>query len=91
VTAKQTRPSRRKGAEKNKLQIYVRRGALRRFDRLKQGTGELPVELKWDRRQADVPATVDGTAEPREERRKEPPFTWGSADFVVVVESYDDE
>jgi hypothetical protein len=90
VSRKQNPMSEPADPEKRKFQIYVRRGALRRFDRLKQGTGELPVELKWDRRQADTPS-LDGVAPSGKDRRKEPPFTWGTADFVVVVESYDEE
>jgi hypothetical protein len=78
-------------SEQRKFQIYVRRGALRRVDRLKKGTGQLPIELKWDRRQAEAPASLDGVTPRGKDRRKEPPFTWGSADFVVVVESYDEE
>jgi hypothetical protein len=59
-------------------EIIVRRGALRRFDRMARDATNLPVEVSWDRRvsDADVP--------PRAERRGPPPFTWDKADFVVV-------
>ena len=68
------------------LEIIVRRGAIRRFDRLKKTTTDLPVKLSWDRRLHDRRAGVapaEGEHQ-REERRKAPPFTWETADFVVV-------
>ena len=59
-------------------EIIVRRGALRRFDRLKRDASQLPVEVNWDRRVSDAD-------DPRRaERRGQPPFTWDTADFVVV-------
>jgi hypothetical protein len=68
------------------VELIVRRGALRRFDKLKQATAELPVKLTWDRRVSDRGGTV--AAGPREpehaERRGAPPFTWDAADFLVV-------
>jgi hypothetical protein len=63
-----------------RIELIVRRGALRRFDRLKKSTADLPVKVSWDRRQASSP----GDDRPTKERRKEPPFTWTVADFVVV-------
>jgi len=61
----------------------VRRGALRRFDKLKQATKALPVNVIWDRRTAGSnTAKPDGERFP--ERRQETPFTWTAADFVVV-------
>jgi hypothetical protein len=65
------------------LQLFVRRGALRRFDKLKTNTADLPVVVDWDRRQslpADAPAV---------DRRGNPPDTWKMADFVVVDPSKD--
>jgi hypothetical protein len=59
-------------------EIIVRRGALRRFDRIARDASNLPVEVSWDRRVSDAEAP------PRAERRGTPPFTWDTADFVVV-------
>jgi hypothetical protein len=59
-------------------EIIVRRGALRRFDRLTRDASKLPVEVSWDRR-VNEPEAPPGT-----ERRRQPPFTWDTADFVVV-------
>ena len=83
-SARRAAPARKK---KEPIEIVVRRGALRRFDKLKTKTGELPVVVLWDRRaddrrggKADKPK-----AERRyTERRRKPPFTWDLADFVVV-------
>jgi hypothetical protein len=69
-----------------RLRIFVRRGALRRFDRLKRDSGELPVAVTWDRRQEErraEPATTSGERR-KTDRRKAPPFTWDAADFVVA-------
>jgi hypothetical protein len=68
------------------LQIVVRRGALRRFALLNEKRGELPVALLWDRRASDRRTESDRPAGERRqaERRREPPFTWTAAEFVVV-------
>jgi len=72
------------------LRIFVRRGALRRFHRLKQDADGLPVKVEWDRREGDRradAATLPAAAEQRQsERRREPPFTWEAGEFVVVNE-----
>jgi len=80
------------------LRIFVRRGALRRFHRLKQEAEGLPVKVEWDRRMRDrrdaaaakaetpAPPTPTPTEQRRAERRREPPFTWRAAEFVVVDE-----
>ena len=60
------------------LRLFVRRGALRRFDRLKGDTADLPVTVEWDRRLGSP------SVPPKVNRRKSPPFTWDAADFVVV-------
>jgi hypothetical protein len=67
------------------LLFIVRRGALRRFDRLKRAARRLPVDVIWDRRTSDSGTSADrrGTPSPGE-RRQQPSFTWASADFVVV-------
>lgn len=68
------------------IEIVVRRGALRRYDQLKQKSGDLPVKLVWDRRldnRRRGAKAVEG--ERRESDRRQPPqFTWEVADFVVV-------
>jgi len=68
------------------IELIVRRGALRRFDKLKQATKTLPVNVIWDRRTAGSnTAKPDGEPEPGfPERRQKTPFTWTAADFVVV-------
>jgi hypothetical protein len=77
-------PRTKKGA----VEIVVRRGAMRRFDALKTRTTELPVVLTWDRRidhRRDAAASAGVKGDRREnERRRQPPFTWDLADFVVV-------
>ena len=80
-------------AKKKPISIVVRRGALRRFDSLTSETAELPVELTWDRRTGNR-RTADeksGVERRTRERRKEPPFTWQVADFVVVDDSNVDD
>ena len=67
------------------ITLVVRRGALRRFNKLQKETKNLPVVVTWDRRSGDRPA--DDTAAERpdgEDRRQQPSFTWELADFIVV-------
>jgi hypothetical protein len=68
------------------IQIVVRRGALRRFASLNEKRGELPVALIWDRRVSDRRTDVDAKSGERRqaERRREPPFTWTTAEFLVI-------
>jgi len=72
------------------LRIFVRRGALRRFHRLKQESEGLPVAVEWDRRLGE--RRVESSPQPefaekrRAERRRQPPFTWRAAEFVVTHE-----
>jgi hypothetical protein len=67
------------------VEIIVRRGALRRFDRLQKTVTHLPVKLSWDRRLRERRESSRGLErEPRYDRRKTPPFTWEVADFLVV-------
>jgi hypothetical protein len=69
------------------VELIVKRGALRRFDRLKKATADLPVTVSWDRRLAERRRTsedVDGDRR-RTDRRQKAPFTWDTADFVVVA------
>lgn len=62
--------------------LVVRRGALRRFDRLKEAARELPAEVIWDRR--GVRPASDGVP-PATDRRKGSPATWELADFAVAA------
>jgi hypothetical protein len=63
--------------------FIVRRGALRRFDRLKRAARELPVDVIWDRRRS-AEGLTSSAADTYPNRRQQPSFTWGTADFVVV-------
>jgi hypothetical protein len=65
------------------IELIVRRGALRRFDKLKRATAEMPVKVLWDRRTSDGRSAAS-PGEPQADRRKSPPFTWDVADFLVV-------
>ena len=69
------------------ITLVVRRGALRRFDKLKKDTENMPVVVTWDRRRDDRTTGADRPGEDPpagEERRKQLAFTWEMADFVVV-------
>ena len=77
------------GKQPGFVRMFVRIGALKRFHFLKKKTADLPVSVEWDRRrterragdQPDTPKTRGS------ERRGTPPFTWETADFVVVEET----
>jgi hypothetical protein len=86
VTNNVKNSKRQRSAGTPKVELIVRRGALRRFDKLKRATAELPVKLSWDRRLGERrTAAGDVSRERRQsDRRKKPPFTWGTAVFVVV-------
>ena len=74
--------------KKPKVRLVVRIGALKRFHTLKQKTANLPVTVEWDRRRGERRKgadTADGDQR-KGDRRSTPPFTWDSADFVVVEE-----
>jgi hypothetical protein len=66
--------------------LIVRRGALRRFDRLKRDVAGLPVDVIWDRRTETRRAQVAKRKvdQRRSERRKQSQFTWDVADFIVL-------
>ena len=68
------------------VEIIVRRGAIRRFDKLRTSTTDLPVKLSWDRRLHERRTSASGIEreQRQEDRRKKPPFTWEVGDFVVV-------
>jgi hypothetical protein len=67
--------------------MIVRRGALKRYADLKQKTAHLQVEVMWDQRDTErrqEPCLSDSERR-RKDRRGPPPFTWDTADFVVVT------
>jgi hypothetical protein len=72
-------------AQKKRVAIIVRRGALRTFDALTRKTADLPVVVSWDRRTEDRRASSESASVERRssERRRTQPFTWDTADFVV--------
>ena len=77
------------GKQPSFVRMFVRIGALKRFHFLKQKTADLPVSVEWDRRRGDRRSGDDvaGANLRKDERRATPPFTWDTADFVVVEES----
>ena len=87
VKRKEAQPARSAKTDAPTLQIFVRRGALRRFDILKRRSAELPVNVLWDRRtderrSASVPR--EESRRQAERRQTDMPFTWALADFVVA-------
>jgi hypothetical protein len=77
------------GEQKEPIQIFVRIGALKRFDTLKRRTTDLPVRVAWDRRRGERRTVTTGSHgdQRKADRRSAPPFTWDLADFVVVESS----
>jgi hypothetical protein len=69
--------------------VVVRRGAIRRFHKLKQKTESLPVEVSWDRRLGDRRTASDepGMDRRKTDRRQKPPFTWEVGDFVIATKT----
>lgn len=69
------------------VELIVRRGAIRRFHKLKQKTAELPVEVLWDRRESDRRTSAGKIPGDRRavDRRQKPPFTWEASDFVIAT------
>ncbi len=67
------------------VDLIVRRGALRRFHKLKQRAADLPVGVLWDRRIQDRRSSAGEMRGDRRgaDRRQRPPFTWDVGDFVV--------
>ena len=78
-------------ARKKPIGLIVRRGASHRFDALARKTADLPVEVSWDRRTENRRASPESVPVERRssDRRKAPPFTWETADFVVVDAAHD--
>lgn len=70
------------------VKIFVRIGALRRFDALTMKTAGLPVKVAWDRRRGErrQSANTIESNQRSSDRRQQLPFTWEVADFVVVEE-----
>jgi hypothetical protein len=87
--AEKSRRRRRSPAASAAVQLVVRRGALRRFHKLKEKTANLPVEVSWDRRKNERRTAANEIRPDRRktERRQTPPFTWLVSDFVVVGET----
>jgi hypothetical protein len=71
------------------VELVVRRGALRRFQNLKDKAAKLPVDVVWDRREGERRIASDsaGADQRTTDRRQKPPFTWELSDFVVVPKS----
>lgn len=78
---------RTKIASEPPIQMVVRRGATPRFEALRRKTEHLNVQVVWDRREGDRPddPVVAENNRRFKDRRGTPPFTWDTADFVVVV------
>jgi hypothetical protein len=68
------------------IELVVRRGALRRFDRFTQRAADLSIKVTWDRRRDErrMSSREVNRDNRKTERRQKPPFTWELADFVVV-------
>jgi hypothetical protein len=79
----------RKATPAGSIDLIVRRGALRRFQKLKEKTADLPVTVLWDRRNGDrrsTKASPNGKGERRNtDRRGKPPSMWDLSDFLVVT------
>jgi hypothetical protein len=77
------------GKQHSFVRMFVRIGALKRFHFLKKKTADLPVSVEWDRRRDDRRSSesADSANVRNVERRAAPPFTWETADFVVVEET----
>lgn len=76
------------GPETPQVAIVVRRGAVRRFERLKQQAAALPVTVSWDRREAERRAAAEPSPDNRRnaDRRQSSSFTWELSDFLVLPE-----
>src|SRR5262245_30821256 len=71
------------------VRLFVRRGADKRFQKLKEKTANLGVVVSWDRREGErrsMAKPVSGERR-KQDRRRRPGFTWDLADFAVVVNS----
>jgi hypothetical protein len=94
MPGKRTRPRSTRGQTSSTttpIRLIVRRGARKRFESLSKKAKELNVVVEWDRRVGDRRTATDDRSliageRRRTERRQDPPFTWDSADFVVVID-----
>lgn len=70
------------------IRLFVRRGAIRRFDALKRDTAQLQVDVAWDRREGERRRLQQPVAGERRkgERRRRPSITWDLADFTVAIQ-----
>jgi len=68
------------------LRIFVKRGALWRYHRLTRDSKKLPVSIEWDRRCEDRRGASSpvATDQRKADRRGAMPYTWDTAQFVVV-------
>ena len=68
------------------LRIFVKRGAVRRYNRMKREAEEMQVPVEWDRREGErrQAPVMAGDDKRKADRRGAPPFTWDAAEFVVV-------
>jgi hypothetical protein len=71
------------------VRLFVRRGAEKRFQKLKEKTAHLDVVVTWDRREGERRANSTPVSGERrkQDRRQQPRFTWDVADFDVAVNS----
>ena len=71
------------------LLLIVRRGAFTRFHSLQEKAAKLRVVLAWDRRKGERRRNGGDPRPDRRvgDRRKDPPFTWDTADFLVAGET----
>ena len=77
------------GKQPGFVRMFVRIGALKRFHFLKKKTADLPVSVEWDRRRAEgnPDPAAPSPGQRGVDRRGAQPFTWDTADFVVVEET----
>jgi hypothetical protein len=67
--------------------LFVRQGALRRFEALQRKTRHLKVVVAWDRRERErrQPSSALAVNRRTSERRRRPSGTWEVADFTAVT------
>jgi hypothetical protein len=67
--------------------LFVRQGAVRRFEALQRKTRHLKVVVAWDRRERERRQPSGALAANRRtsDRRRQPSGTWEVADFTAVT------
>jgi hypothetical protein len=67
--------------------LFVRQGAVRRFEALQRKTRHLKVVVAWDRRERErrQPAGALAANRRTSDRRRQPSGTWEVADFTAVT------